>query len=46
MINAAYPRYAYPCFTTANNPNYAMAKAKNVKIKVAMAFLTKVTYFL
>ena len=46
VINAAYPRYAYPCFTTANNPNCAMAKAKNVKIKVAMAFLTKVTYFL
>ena len=35
-----------PVFTTANNPNCAMAKAKNVKIKVAMAFLTKVTYFL
>lgn len=41
VINAAYPRYAYPCFTTANNPNCAIANAKNVKISVAMAFLTK-----
>ena len=46
MINAAYPRYAYPCFTTANNPNCAIANAKNVKISVAMAFLTKCPFCL
>lgn len=46
VINAAYPRYAYPCFTTANNPNCAIANAKNVKISVAMAFLTKCPFCL
>ena len=46
VINAAYPRYAYPCFTTANNPNCAIANAKNVKINVAMAFLTKCPFCL
>ena len=41
VINAAYPRYAYPFLTTVIRPNCAMANARNVKIAVKTAFLPR-----
>lgn len=43
VINAAYPRYAYPFLTTVIRPNCAMANARNVKIAVKTAFTQRVT---